>query len=133
NCTMYSILRQYKAGNMMKPHCESWFQSHIWSMIESAFDVFKDVDAVVGESVSHASRKRKNANRHISSLENMDPVQFGHRLDMIFRQSVANQSEAMEFGGSEAEIRDSGGYGTKHLYERMYKLPRALKDMLDRL
>ncbi|CEP13683.1 hypothetical protein [Parasitella parasitica] len=133
NCTMYSILRQYEAGNMMKPHCESWFQSHIWSMIENAFDVFKDVDAVVGESVSHASRKRKNANRHISSLGKMDPVQFGHRLDMIFRQNVADQSEAMEFGGSEAGIKDSGGCGTKYLYERMYKLPRALKDMLDRL
>ncbi|CAO3644922.1 unnamed protein product [Mucor hiemalis] len=98
NCTMYSILRQYEAGNMMKPHY---------------------IDAVVGKSVSHASRKRKNANRHISSLRKIDPVQFGHRLDMIFRQSVAGQSEAREFGGSEAGINDSGGCGTKYLYERI--------------
>jgi hypothetical protein len=63
----------------------------------------------------------------------MDPMQFGHRLDMIFRQSVADHSEAMEFGGSEAGIKDSGDYGTKYLHERMYKLPCALKDMLDRL
>ncbi|KAI8993547.1 hypothetical protein BDB01DRAFT_703068, partial [Pilobolus umbonatus] len=133
NCTMYSILKQYEAGNMMKPHCESWFQTHILSMIENAFDVFKDIEAVVGESVSHASRKRRDGNRHISSLGKMDPVQFGHRLDMIFRHNVADQSEAMEFGGSEAGIKDSGGCGTKYLYERMYKFPSALKDMLDRL
>lgn len=23
NCTMYSILRQYEAGNMIKPHCDT--------------------------------------------------------------------------------------------------------------
>lgn len=64
----------------------------------------------------------------------MDPVQFGHRLDLIFRKMyIADQSDAMEFGASEAGIKDSGCCGTKYLYERMYKLPRALKDILDRL
>ncbi|KAI8638711.1 hypothetical protein BD408DRAFT_455639, partial [Parasitella parasitica] len=118
---------------MKKPHLESWYQSHIWSMIETGFDALKDIGAVTGESVSHSSRKRKNANRHISSLETMDYMQFGHRLDMIFRQNIADHSQALEFGGSEAGIKDIGSVGTKYLHERMYKLPRALKDMLDRL
>lgn len=85
---------------------------------------------MVGESVCHASRKRKNADRHISSLEPIDPVQFGHRLDMIFRQIVTDHSEALEFGGSsEAGTKDSGVCDSKYLLERMYKLLRALKDM----
>jgi hypothetical protein len=78
NYVIYSILRQYEAGNMNKPHLESWYQSHIWSMIENEFDAIKGIDAVTGESVSHSSRKRKNANRHIPSLETMDYLQFGH-------------------------------------------------------
>lgn len=133
NFTMHSILRQYEAGNMMESHSESWYQSHIWSMIENAYDAERDIDAVIGKSFSHASRKGKNADRHISSFEAIDPVKFGHRLDMIFRQSVTKRSESMEFGGCEAGIKDSGGSGTKQLNERMYKLPRTLKDMLDKL
>ncbi|CAO3643695.1 unnamed protein product [Mucor fragilis] len=119
---------------MHRNHLESWYQSHIWSMVENAIDTVNDIDAVTGESVSHASRKRKNANRHISSLDIMDNMQYGHRLDMIFQQCTASHSEALEFGGSEAGIKDINDSGTtKYLHERMYRLPRALKDMLDGL
>lgn len=47
-------------------------------MIEDAFNVVKDIDAVVGESASLSSRRRKNASRHISSLETIDHMQIGH-------------------------------------------------------
>lgn len=93
----------------------------------------KDIDAVVEESASLSSRKRKNASRHISSFETMKQMQIGHKLNLVFRQSVAEHSEAMEFGGSEAGIKDGNDYGTKYSQEKMYKLPRALKNMLDSL
>lgn len=128
NHTIYSILRQYEAGNMEKDHLEAWYQSQIWSMVENAFDTLEGIDAVTGESVSHASRKRKNANRHISSLNIMDNTQFGHRLDMIFRKCTPSHSEALESGGSEAGTNDINSGTTKYLHERMYKLPRTLKD-----
>ncbi|KAI8880320.1 hypothetical protein K501DRAFT_275732 [Backusella circina FSU 941] len=36
--TIHSILREFEYGNMKRSNREAWYQSPIWSMIESCFD-----------------------------------------------------------------------------------------------
>jgi hypothetical protein len=45
--TLYSFLRQFESGNFTRPHKESWYQSHIWSMFETVYDADDHLEAVV--------------------------------------------------------------------------------------
>ncbi|KAI7895133.1 uncharacterized protein EV154DRAFT_559555 [Mucor mucedo] len=63
-------------------HREAWYQSHIWSMIESYFDKLKEVEAAIGESASLGSKRRMNKNRYISSITSAP------RLECISLSSV---------------------------------------------
>lgn len=129
--TVYSLLREYEGGNLDRKHKEVWYQSHIWSMIETCLDIVEGLEAVIGEPHSFATRKRKNKDRAISSLEAMPRMAYGHRCDLVFRMYDVGHSVPCEFGASEAGAKDEDTVGTKFINESFYKLPRVLKDMLD--
>ncbi|CEP14930.1 hypothetical protein [Parasitella parasitica] len=71
-------------------------------MIESCFTKYPKVEAVIGQNMSKAIKKRKNQVRHVPGLEQMEHVKFGSKLDLIFRQLCSDHQVALEFGGSEA-------------------------------
>jgi hypothetical protein len=86
-----------------------------------------------GEAMSFASRKRKNQNKLIVGIVEMESIKFGHRLGLIFRQYNTNHEVPAEFGDSEANVSNDDNYGTKCMEEGYVKLPRSLKDMFDEL
>lgn len=131
--TIYSLLREYENGNLERKHNEAWYQSHIWNMIETYFDRIENLEAVIGESSSFASKRRKNSRRAISSLEAMPRMACGYRCDLVFRMYDVGHSAPGEFGASETGIRNGDITGTKFINEGFYKLLRSLKDMLDYL
>lgn len=133
NFVVYSLVREYENGNMDRPHHEAWYQSHIWSMIESCFDKLKNVEAVVGESACLGTKRRKNDKRHINAISPMPRLKSGYKCDLIFRQYQNKHSIPLEFGASEAKPNIEDESGTKYMQEGLYKLPRVLKDMLDYL
>ncbi|KAI8636323.1 hypothetical protein BD408DRAFT_426326 [Parasitella parasitica] len=133
NSVVYSLVREYEHGNMARCHHEQWYQSHIWSMIESCFDKLENIEAVCGESASLGSKKRMNEGRGIESITKATRLRCGHKCDLIFRQYNIQHSISLEFGASEAKPTVENESGTNFMKEGFYKLPRALKDMLDNL
>ncbi|KAG1455988.1 hypothetical protein G6F56_006937 [Rhizopus delemar] len=131
--TIYSLLREYEYGNMEKSHSEAWYQSHIWSMIESCFDKFKGVEAITGESACLGSKRRVNKIRHISAITSTPRLKCGYKCDLVFRQYDNGHNTPLEFGGSEAKPKIEGDFGSNFLEEGFLKLPYILKDMLDAL
>ncbi|KAG2190961.1 hypothetical protein INT46_006819 [Mucor plumbeus] len=129
--TIYSLLREFEYGNMERSHREAWYQSHIWSMIESCFDKLKGVEAAIGESASLGSKRRMNKNRHISAITSAPRLKCGYKCDLVFRQYDNGHSISLEFGGSEAKPTIEEDFGSKFLQEGFLKLPYILKDMLD--
>lgn len=133
NLVVYSLVREYENGNMNRFHNEQWYQSHIWSMIESCFDKLENIEAVCGESASLGSKKRMNENRGIESIAKATRSRYGHKCDLIFRQYNIQHSIPLEFGASGAKATIENESGTNYMKEGFYKLPRILKDMLDYL
>ncbi|KAI8072018.1 hypothetical protein BDF21DRAFT_439730 [Thamnidium elegans] len=129
--TIYSLLREFEYGNMERSHREAWYQSHIWSMIESCFDKLKGVEAANGESASLGSKRRMNKNRHISAITSAPRLKCGYKCDLVFRQYDSGHSISLEFGESEAKPTIEEDFGSKFLQEGFLKLPYILKDMLD--
>ncbi|KAI9485246.1 MAG: hypothetical protein EXX96DRAFT_603610 [Benjaminiella poitrasii] len=130
---IYSLLREYKNGNLERKHNEAWYQSHIWNMIEICFDRIENLEAVIGKPSSFASKREKNKGRAISSLEAMLRMSYGHRCDLVFRIFDVGHSTPCEFGACEAGAKNDGITGTKFMNKSFYKLTRILKDMLDYL
>lgn len=102
-------------------------------MIETCFDRIKNLEAVIGESSSFASKRRKSSGRAISSLEAIPRTAYGHLYDLVFRMYDVGYSIPCEFGASEVGMKNDDITGTKSMNEGFYKLPRTLKDMLDYL
>lgn len=99
---VFSLVREYENGGMDRYHNEQWYQSHIWSMIESCFDKLENIETVCGESASLGSKKRMNEKRSIESTTKATQLRYGHRCDLIFRQYNIRHSIPLEFGASEA-------------------------------
>lgn len=133
NVVVFSLVREYENGNMDRYHNEQWYQSHIWSMIESCFDKLENIEAVCGESASLGSKKRMNEKRGIESITKATWLRYGHRCDLIFRQYSIRHSVPLEFEASKAKSIIENESGTNYMEEGFYKLPRTLKDMLDHL
>ncbi|KAI9340358.1 hypothetical protein BD770DRAFT_372594 [Pilaira anomala] len=133
NYVVHSLVREYEFGNMDRQHTEAWYQSHIWSMIESCFDKVKGIEAVTGESASLGSKRRMNQNRTPTAINNMSRLAYGHKCDLVFRQYDHGHNLPLEFGGSEAKPKIEEDYGTNFMKEGLIKLPRMLKDMMDAL
>ncbi|KAG1468253.1 hypothetical protein G6F56_003944 [Rhizopus delemar] len=96
-------------------HNEAWYQSHIWSMIESCFDKVKGIEAVIGESATLSSKRRMNQNRTPTAINNMPRLAYGHKCDLVFQQYDNGHNLPLEFGGSEAKPRIEEDYGTKFM------------------
>ncbi|CEP17512.1 hypothetical protein [Parasitella parasitica] len=68
-------------------HREAWYQSHIWSIIESCFDKLRGIEAAIGESASlGCERRQMNENRHISAINSATGLKCGYKCDLVFRQ-----------------------------------------------
>lgn len=130
---IFSLVREYENGSMNRPHNERWYQTHIWSMIESCFDKLEDIEAVGGEFACLGTKKRKNNTRIIGSISKISRSKYGHKCDLIFRQFNNQHTAPLEFGASEAKSKIEDESGTNFMNEGFYKLPRILKDMLDSL
>jgi hypothetical protein len=131
NHVVHSLVREYEFGNMDRHHNEAWYQSHIWSMMESCFNMVKRIEAVTGESASLSSKRRMNQNRTPTAINNMPRLAYGHKCDLVFRQYDNGHNLPLEFGGCEAKPRIEEDYGTKFMQEGFIKLPRMLKGMID--
>ncbi|KAG0761222.1 hypothetical protein G6F16_001075 [Rhizopus arrhizus] len=113
NHVVHLLVREYEFGNMDRHHNEAWYQSHIWSMIESCFNKVKGIEAVTGESASLSSKRRMNQNRTPTAITNMPRLAYGHKCDLVFRQYDNGHNLPLEFGGCEANPRIEEDYGTK--------------------
>ncbi|KAG0848461.1 hypothetical protein G6F17_011631 [Rhizopus arrhizus] len=60
NHTIYSLVRKYESGNTKRTHSETWYQTHIWQMIETCFDKLDELEAAIGEPISMANQNRMN-------------------------------------------------------------------------
>ncbi|KAI7889393.1 uncharacterized protein EV154DRAFT_467451 [Mucor mucedo] len=129
--TIHSLLREFEYGNMDRSHSEAWYQSHIWSIIESCFDKLKGVEAAIGESASFSSKRRMNEKRHKSAITSAPRLKCGYKCDLVFRQYDNGHNTPLEFGGSEAKPTIEEDFGSKFLQEGFLKLPYIFKDMLD--
>ncbi|KAI8968192.1 hypothetical protein BDF20DRAFT_827803, partial [Mycotypha africana] len=131
--SVYTLLRLYESDKLKKPHRESWYLSHVWQFISSVFDNIENIDVLSQECSSVSSSKRKNKDRSIGSIEMRERKKMGYRCDMIFCENRVGHDEIIEYGASEAGKLYDGDEGTKRLEEGSKKLPKCLKNMLDRL
>ncbi|KAG1379485.1 hypothetical protein G6F61_004902 [Rhizopus arrhizus] len=131
--SIYTLLRLYESDKLKKAHRESWYLSHVWQFIDSAFDNIKNIDVLSQECSSVSSSKRKNKDRSIGGVEMRERKKVGYRCDMIFCENRIGHDESIEYGASEAGKLYDGDEGTKRLEEGSKKLPKCLKDMLDHL
>lgn len=44
--SIYTLLRLYESDKLKKAHRESWYLSHVWQFIDSAFDNIKNIDVL---------------------------------------------------------------------------------------
>ncbi|KAG0929241.1 hypothetical protein G6F57_012745 [Rhizopus arrhizus] len=107
--SVYTLLRQYESGSLKKDHLENWYNVHIWSIIDSAFDDLEELEII--------SKVRKP---------------MGYRFDFLIRESNPKSTCSLEYGASEV-AKDLELNGNKVLKEGGEKLPKVLKDMLDLL
>ncbi|KAI9258465.1 hypothetical protein EDC94DRAFT_661010 [Helicostylum pulchrum] len=130
---IFSLVREYENGNTNRSHNERWYQTHIWSMIESCFDKLEDIGAVGGESACLGTKKRKNDTRTIGSISKISQSKYGHKCDLIFRQYNNQHTVPLEFGANEAKSKIEDESGTNFMNEGFYKLPGLLKGTMDSL
>lgn len=131
--SIYTLLRLYESEKLKKAHKESWYLSHVWQFIDSAFDNIENIDVLSKECSSTSSSKRKNKDRSIGGVEMQERKKMGYRCDMIFCENRIGHDESIEYGASEAGKLYDGDKGTKRMEEGSKKLPKCLKDMLDHL
>ncbi|ORX53067.1 hypothetical protein DM01DRAFT_1049958 [Hesseltinella vesiculosa] len=124
--TFFAFARMLESGALAHSHLESWYNAHVWRMIDTIFDDIPDIEVARGEATSTASANRKNANRS----DHHERKKFGRKLDLIIKLIRAHHEHAFEFGGGEVGKLYEQGNGTKPLAEAGLKLPKVLKDML---
>ncbi|KAG0975661.1 hypothetical protein G6F29_011371 [Rhizopus arrhizus] len=75
---IFSLVREYENGNMNRPHNERWYQTHIWSMIESCFDKLEDIEAIGGEQYNkqHTAPLKFGASEAKSKIEDKSGTNF---------------------------------------------------------
>ncbi|CAG8683761.1 8493_t:CDS:2, partial [Rhizophagus irregularis] len=122
--SVHSLLLEFESGTLKQNHLETWYNIHIWSLIDKSFNELIGVDVARGESCSLASAKRKNKHRVIQGLVSTTRKALGRRGDLILRKGM------YEYGASEVGKDYEGDNGTKLLRERGLKSPKMLKDML---
>ncbi|CAB4435684.1 unnamed protein product [Rhizophagus irregularis] len=66
--SVHSLLLEFESGTLKQNHLETWYNIHIWSLIDKSFNELIGVDVARGESCSLASAKRKNKHRVIQGL-----------------------------------------------------------------
>ncbi|KAG1170218.1 hypothetical protein G6F70_007725 [Rhizopus microsporus] len=131
NHTIYSLVREYESGNMKRTHSETWYQTHIWRMIETCFDKLDELEAAIGEPISMANQNRMNNKRTIDGFNTIARVKLGHKCDSVFRTCRIDHSKDQEFGATEAKAKYN--ISSEHFKDSFVKLPTTLKDMLDDL
>ncbi|CAO3652104.1 unnamed protein product [Mucor hiemalis] len=88
---------------MERSHREAWYQSPIWSMIESCLDKLNGVEAAIGESANLGSKRRMNEDRHISAITSAPRLKCGYKCDFVFANTTMdivyrwNSEEAKQF------------------------------------
>ena len=122
--SVHSLLLEFESGTLKQNHLETWYNIHIWSLIDKSFNELKGMDVARGESCSLASAKRKNKNRVIQGLVVTTRKALGRKGDLILRKGI------YEYGASEVGKDYEGDKGMKLLRERGLKSPKMLKDML---
>ncbi|RGB23968.1 hypothetical protein C1646_517372 [Rhizophagus diaphanus] len=121
---VHSLLPEYEFGTLQRKHLETWYNIHVWSLIDKSFSDLEGMDATRGESCSLASSKRKNKRRIVQGIVKTTRKALGRRGDLILRKG------SYEYGASEVGKDYEGENGTKLLKERGLKSPKMLKDML---
>jgi hypothetical protein len=56
---VHSLLPEYEFGTLQRKHLETWYNVHVWSLIDKSFSDLEGMDATRGESCSLTSSKRK--------------------------------------------------------------------------
>ncbi|CAG8618387.1 1540_t:CDS:10, partial [Acaulospora morrowiae] len=108
-------------------HLELWLLVHVWSFTDKVFNDIEEVKVVRGESCSLLSSARKNRERTVPGIADIERKALGMRGDMIIRKITA------EFGCAEVGRQFESENGTKLLRERGLKMPKMMKDMFNRL
>ncbi|KAI9351864.1 hypothetical protein BD770DRAFT_445613 [Pilaira anomala] len=106
NLVVSSLVREYENGDMDRCHNEQWYQSQIWSMIESCFDKLENIEAVCGESASlgihHYQYLEPKGNTLYLKADTIDS-KYDCRCGLMFRRYNIRHSVPLEFGASEAK------------------------------
>ncbi|KAI8333759.1 hypothetical protein BD560DRAFT_309928, partial [Blakeslea trispora] len=70
---IFSFVRLYESGNLEKIQKEAWYNSHVWSLIDTIFDDIKTLHIrrliALSRSGEAASTRRKNIDRVIGSTD----------------------------------------------------------------
>ncbi|CAJ0839585.1 7469_t:CDS:2, partial [Entrophospora sp. SA101] len=106
--SVYNLLLEYENNSLDKHHLEMWYNLHVWSMMDKAFENLENVEAV----------------RVVPATSSLKRKILGSRCDLIVRRGF------LEFVCSEVEKFYEGPKGTKLLKESSLKIPKVLKDML---
>ncbi|KAI7889881.1 uncharacterized protein EV154DRAFT_268247 [Mucor mucedo] len=128
--TIFSFVRLYESGNLKKIQKETWYNSHVWSLIDTIFDDIDTLHVIRGEAANAASTRRKNMDRVIGSKDKIARAFTGYKCDLIVREEKADHEYADEYGVGETAIHH---LNTKTIEEKGIKLPKVMKDMLDKL
>ncbi|RCH79976.1 hypothetical protein CU097_002841, partial [Rhizopus azygosporus] len=128
--TIFSFVRLYESGNLKKIQKEAWYNSHVWSLIDTIFDDIKTLQVIRGEAANAASTRRKNIDRVIGSKDIITRAFTGYKCDLIVREEKPEHEYADEYGVGETAVHN---LNTKTIEEKGIKLPKVMKDMLDKL
>ncbi|KAI9244123.1 hypothetical protein BDA99DRAFT_544154 [Phascolomyces articulosus] len=115
-----SLLRELQSGNLNVAHLESWYNTHIWKFIDSAFDSCKNLSII---SIL--------CSKNIDRVGTESRKKLGHRFDLVIRTKNPEHSKCLELGGGECGPSHQEPTDSKRLNESKYKLPIALQDMID--
>ncbi|KAH8547507.1 hypothetical protein BGW37DRAFT_547962, partial [Umbelopsis sp. PMI_123] len=83
---IHSILIEIGCCQLSQEHLESWYISHIWSVLDRFFGDLDQVDIIRGQTTSIASSVRKNENRLVVSTTSIRRRMIGHRADPLIRK-----------------------------------------------
>ncbi|KAG1460890.1 hypothetical protein G6F56_005843 [Rhizopus delemar] len=83
-----------------------------------------------GEAANAASTRRKNIDRVIGPKDIIARAFTGYKCDLIVREEKPEHEYADEYGVGETAVHN---LNTKTIEEKGIKLPKVMKDMLDKL
>ncbi|RCH97272.1 hypothetical protein CU097_014384 [Rhizopus azygosporus] len=112
---------------------QSLNKRHRWEFEDYAIKKHHDFDWV-----KHVIRQRsrnvvsKERSHELGSVGPMERKKIGYKCDLIIREFTADHEEGTKYGVNEVGIQYDKN-GSKTMKEDFLKLPKALKDMLNRL